>query len=98
MGTQMTWEDELKTLLSGDWRPRLAGGFSVMGRLGCAVVELFPPQGVYAQWTGKLWMSGAERPAVVHGETAAVTLAVLRKGHDKVMEALGGFATQEEGK
>lgn len=48
------WEDELKVLLSGSWRPCLDDGFSVYHRSGRATVRLYPPQGVYSYWRGRL--------------------------------------------
>lgn len=88
MGTQMTWEDELKTLLSGNWRPCFRGGFAVMGQVSCGMVWLYPPQGVYSLWTGRLLFSGTDRPVVVHGETAAKTIGLVRRCHAQFMAAL----------
>lgn len=84
----MTWEDELKALLSGNWRPCFLGGFAVTERVSCGVVWLYPPQGVYSMWTGKLLMSGMDRPVVVHGETAVRTIGLVMKCHEKFMDLL----------
>ena len=88
MGTQVTWEDELKTLLSGDWHPCFLGGFAVTEQIGCGKVLLYPPQGIYSCWTGKLYMPGFRGPVVIHGRTAVETVGLVRKFHDKIMEQL----------
>ena len=75
----MKWEAELKVLLSGRWEPCLAGGFSVMGRFHGGVVQLFPPQGIYSRWTGRLRLDEGGRTAVVHGETAGDILCAFER-------------------
>ena len=84
----MTWEDELKTLLSGNWRPCFRGGFAVTGQVSFGVVWLYPPQGIYSGWTGKLAMAGLAKPIVVHGNTANETIELVRKCHVEYMELL----------
>jgi hypothetical protein len=84
----MTWEDELKTLLSGNWRPCFLGGFAAKGQVSLGTVFLYPPQGVYSCWTGKLMMAGADRPVVVHGNTAVETVGLVMQYHEKIMDLL----------
>lgn len=80
---KLDWEDEVKLLLSGNWRPCLRGGFSLVCGTGRGEWILWPPQGVYAQWTGRFTPDARGGPVTVHADTACAALDLLKKIEDR---------------
>lgn len=83
------WEDDIKAMLSGNWRPRLVGGFSVTCRSGSGIVLMYPPQGIYATWRGVFAERETGFRVTVHGRTPGDTLSALREAVEGKGRAFG---------
>lgn len=71
------WEDDVKTMLSGNWRPRTVGGFSVTFRSCTGMILMYPPQGIYAVWRGVFVDQGTGTRVSASGRDPGSALSAL---------------------
>jgi len=77
----MTWQEELSLMITQGWKPDiLAGEFLVRLSENNMTVTLFPPQGIYAWWRGKINSLGGDNSMpLIRGRTASDVIAEIHR-------------------